>query len=842
MNTAYKEFLESKVVLHQPRGIDIDPSELHPSTLDHQRDTILWAAKTGCALLGLKFGLGKTHIQIELCRLITKHQGGRAMIVAPLGVRHQFMQEDGPRLGVTIEYVKTNEEIAASTADILITNYERYREGSITDTDFTIVCLDEGAVMRSLGAKTYHTFNRIFKNVKFRFVGTATPSPNRYLELLQYSEFLGVMDKSQAKTRFFKRDSQKANNLTLHPHHEHDFWIWVSSWALFLTKPSDMGYGDEGYDLPGLEIIQHEIPTDHINRQEFDEDGEMQMFVNAAKGLSAAAKEKKASMAARIQRMVQIIEEDEPDAHWLLWHHREAERELIEKAVPDVVSIYGTRPIEDREEDIIRFSHGEIKKLATKPSLSGSGCNFQHHCHRNIFVGIDYDFEDFIQSIHRTFRFQQKYRVIVHIIHTEAEREVLQALMEKWKAHDELMERMREVIKLYGLDHSAAVRDIGRAMDVQRMEFKGALFHAVRNDTVEEIQTMPDNSVDLIVTSIPFGNQYEYSANYRDFGHNLSNDRFWQQMEFLIPDLLRILKPGRIAAIHVKDRIAPGNYTGLGFPTMQPFSDETSLAFRRGGFALTGRITIVTDVVRENAQTYRLGWSENCKDGTKMSVGMPEYILLFRKRPTDLSNGYADEPVTKSKEDYTRGQWQVDAHSFWRSSGDRLLTVEEISKWDQPNIMKWFKDRDLSSIYDYHRHIALNDALASKGKLSTTFMMLPPQSTQGHVWTDIHHFRGLNAEQLRKGAEAHICPLPFDIVERLIGRFTNAPIEENGILTRESVFDPFAGIMTVPYCAIKMGRTGKGCELGEEYWRCGVEYLKAAEYKATVPTLFDMLK
>lgn len=827
----YKEFLLSKVVQHKPRGIDIDASELHPSTLPHQRDTILWAAKTGSALLGLKFGLGKTHIQIELCRLITKHQGGRAMIVCPLGVKHQFINEDGPRLGVTIEYVKTDADIEASTADILITNYERFRDDLITITDFTIVCLDEGAVMRSLGAKTYHTFNRIFKHVPFKFVGTATPSPNRYLELLQYSEFLGVMDKSQAKTRFFKRDSEKANNLTLHEHHAHDFWIWVSSWALFLTTPSDMGYSDEGYALPDIDIRFHEIPTNHLEAQEFDKEGRMAMFADAAKGLQEAAKVKKSSMAQRVERMVQIIEDGEPDTHWILWHHREKERELICAAIPEAVAVYGSKPIDERERDVIAFSHGDIRILATKPELSGSGCNFQRHCHSNIFVGINYDFEDFIQSLHRTHRFQQPNAVVAHIIYTEAERPILQALMDKWRAYDELMENMRGVIRTYGLDHSAAVRDIGRAMEVQRIEAKGLLYTAIRNDTVDEIQTMPDNSVDLIVTSIPFGNQYEYSANYRDFGHNLSNAQFWRQMEFLIPQLLRILKPGRIAAIHVKDRIAPGNYTGMGYATCQPFSDETGLAFRKGGFGYTGRITIVTDVVRENAQTYRLGWTENCKDGTKMSVGMPEYVLLFRKAPTDLANSYADIPVVKSKDEYSRGRWQLDASSFWKSSGERLITPAEISGWDQPHIMNWFKDRDISSIYDFERHVALNETLAAKGKLSTSFMMLPPQSHADHVWTDVHHFRGLNGEQLRKGAEAHICPLPFDIVDRLITRFS---------MVGETVFDPFGGIMTTPFRAIHLGRKGVACELNEEYWRCGVEYLKAAEYKQTVPTLFSL--
>jgi SAM-dependent methyltransferase len=151
----------------------------------------------------------------------------------------------------------------------------------------------------------------------------------------------------------------------------------------------------------------------------------------------------------------------------------------------------------------------------------------------------------------------------------------------------------------------------------------------------------------MICTSIPFGTQYEYCPSFNDFGHNPDNTGFWMQMDFLIPELLRVLRPGRICAVHVKDRIRFGNVTGKGRPTVEPFSDHCSGAFRKHGFELLARITIDTDVVRENAQTYRLSWSEVVKDGTKMGAGMPEYVLVFCKLPTDTSKGYADEPVVK---------------------------------------------------------------------------------------------------------------------------------------------------------------------------------------------------
>ena len=162
-------------------------------------------------------------------------------------------------------------------------------------------------------------------------------------------------------------------------------------------------------------------------------------------------------------------------------------------------------------------------------------------------------------------------------------------------------------------------------------------YEAVYGDCVEETRAMESNSVDLIHTSIPFGNHYEYSANYNDFGHNQDTERFFEQMDFLTPELLRVLKPGRVAAIHVKDRVLFGNATGTGMPTIEPFHADCIEHYMRHGFQYFGMITVVTDVVRENNQTYRLGWTEQCKDGTKMGVGCPEYILLFRKLPTDHS-------------------------------------------------------------------------------------------------------------------------------------------------------------------------------------------------------------
>ena len=362
---------------------------------------------------------------------------------------------------------------------------------------------------------------------------------------------------------------------------------------------------------------------------------------------------------------------------------------------------------------------------------------------------------------------------------------------------------------------------------------RGNHYEAVYGDCVEETRAMETNSIDLIHTSIPFGNHYEYSANYNDFGHNQNTDRFFEQMDFLTPELLRVLKPGRVAAIHVKDRVLFGNVTGTGFPTMEPFHAECIRHYTKHGFLYFGMITVVTDVVRENNQTYRLGWSDCCKDGTKMGVGCPEYILLFRKQQTDHSKGFADERVSKSKEEYTRAQWQIDAHGYWRSSGDRLVSKEELKEFPVDSLQQVYREYSRGSVYNYGDHVKLAEDLDKDGKLPATFMVVAPGSwNQLEVWDDINRMRTLNTTQSRRRAQMHVCPLQLDIVERIINRYSNEG---------DTVYDPFGGLMTVPMTAVKMHRNGKGCELNPDYFRDGVGYLQAAENEVDEPTLFDFM-
>jgi len=1022
---AYRQFLEAKMATAPAAGFDVAVEEVNPALKDFVQAIVRWAAEGGRRAIFSSFGLHKTSTQIELARLALAKTGAVPLLVVPLGVRHEFMEEAATRFTgdcrVRMNFIRRTDEAEADA--INLTNYESVREGKVDPARFGFASLDEAAILRGLGGtKTFRSFMASFPAVRYRFVATATPDPNAYIELLAYAAFLDVMDVGQAKTRWFKRDSEKADALTLHPHKEREFWLWVASWALFVRRPSDLGFSDDGYVRPKVVVRWHEVASDHAAAGH-ERDGQARMFRDAAVGVVDAAAEKRATIGVRVERLMGIIgdvvkgrasslheslaRQEQGDApsqsagmeqaslsgeqgdiqgqvggvargqprtdegiaggapsekrgeatrsvtelvreqqgssnpagagaetgeiradigrlrapsgaserdmrdlsgpaagratalcgplpsrgagsrpslpsmqfcdgpstgstgtlgkslqlsqQFIVWCDLNAEQRAVDAALGEfgltASSLYGSQDIEERERLMVAWRKKLTVAFVSKPSMYGSGVNMQQS-HRMVFLGIGHKFHDFIQAIHRCQRYGQAHTVEVDLIYTEAEREIRRSLEAKWRRHDEQAETMSRILREYGLAGAAMAHAMARQIGVRRAEVGGDGWRLVNADCVEETRTLPADEVGLIVTSIPFATQYEYTPSFNDFGHTDDNAHFWRQMDFLTPELLRVLAPGRVCAVHVKDRIVPGGLTGLGFQTVQPFHAEAIDHYRRHGFAYLGMKTIVTDVVRENNQTYRLGWSEQCKDGSRMGPGLPEYILLFRKPPTDRSNGYADVPVEKPKPlcddhgepapfdkrrnwkqpvpgtGYSRARWQLDAHAFSRSSGDRLLSSAELAGLPHEQLYKLWRERSTGAVYDFGGHVAVAEDMDHMQRLPSTFMLLPPHSWHPDIWSDVARMRTLNTMQAQQGREAHLCPLQFDIVDRLIGQFT---------MPGELVYDPFGGLMTVPYCAVKLGRRALGVELNAGYFADGVAHVRAAAEKAATPTLFDLL-
>jgi hypothetical protein len=828
----YEEFVRAKVRFDTAYGFDIAPDTTAPILKPHQRDLVRWGVAGGRRAWFSRFGIGKTLIQLEAERQVLLREGGAGLIVCPLGVCGEFIN-DAAKLGLQPRFVQSDAEVDGP--GIYLANYEPVRDGKLDPAQFTVTSLDEASVLRSFGSKTYQTFLTLFDEVPYRFVATATPSPNRYKELLHYAHYLGVMDSGAALTRWFLRDSTKANNLQLNPAKAQEFWLWVNTWASFLQSPADLGYDATGYDLPPLDRQFLEVPGE-LAATTADRDGQLHLMKEVSLGVQGAAREKRDTLPARLAELARTLDDwsADPEDQVVIWCDLNDEQDAIERELAgrglSFSSIHGGLSIAEAERRFQAWRDRDTWALVGKPVQLGQGVNLQQ-AHRAVFLGVTHKFEQTIQAVHRIQRYGQTQACEVRFIHADTERDVVRTLLEKWAQHEELTATMTAIIREHGLNPDAIAKALQRSIGVERIEASGSGWLVANNDCVLETRGMEADSVKLIVTSIPFANHYEYTPAVEDFGHTDDNDHFWAQMDHLTPQLLRILEPGRIAAIHVKDRILFGAVTGAGVPTVSPFHAEAIFHFRKHGFDYLGMRTIVTDVVRENNQTYRLGWSEMAKDATKMGSGSPEYVLLFHKPQTDRSRGYADTPVTKDKGAYTRARWQIDAHAYWRSSGDRYLTPDELAGLPVEQRSRLFTEQTIRQVYDYESHVRIGEDLDGRGALPATFMSLAPGSWHKDVWHDVNRMLTLNTEQSRRALEMHVCPLQFDIVDRLITLYSNPD---------DLVFDPFGGLFTVPVRALRAGRRGRAVELNPGYFLDGVKYLEAEERRQDAPGLFDL--
>lgn len=846
---SYDRWLRSKAAVagDATNSRQLDRSRLHESLYPHQVDSVIWAHGKKRAALFLSFGLGKTRIQLELLRLVA--EDGPVLQVCPLGVQGEFISE-AAEIGIEINRIRETDQMLPG---INLTHYEAVREGKVNPRRFVASSLDEAACLRSMGAsKTFREFMLLFEGLEHKFVATATPSPNRLTEIMAYAAYLEVADVAEIKTRFFNRNSEKADDLTLIPERAEAFYIWLSSWALFIEKPSDLGHDDTGYDLPPITIRWHEVDSPD-NYVAIERNGQhlIGAEMETSIGLENAALLKQKTLPQRMNRALELLEES-PDENFLIWHDLERERMALENEVPGIVTICGTEPIEDREAKIKRLKSGQDRVFGLKPQMYGAGLNAQHHYNRAIFLGVGFKAYDVLQAVRREHRFGQKHPVIVDLIYSRAELAIKNRLEEKWKEDVRLRAKMCEIVREFGLSDRAMSESLQRARTTDRQEQTNERWGSgetggwrwINNDAVRELEAWPDNTADLLFSSPPFAGMYQYASHVSDMSFCDDNDHFWQGMRFLIEQEFRVLKPGRIRVVHAKDRIIPGNLSGLGFGTVYPFSDACVREWERAGFRFMARVTISTDPVRENNGTYRLSVGQKMADATKIGHGLPEYLLIFRKPQTSTEDGFADEPVAREMEVIGEKKlpkwlatWQVDANGFWRSGGNRFPTPSELATQTvkaahSMAYQRWRDDCETSG-YDYHGHIQLLEEVLEVGRLPTDFCLFPPHALKNdpNVWTRIMRARTLNMIQSQKGKEQHLCPMQFDIAERVIDLWSSPG---------DLVLDPTAGIGTVPLYAAKLGRRGVGIELKPGYWHDGLCHLEAEDQKARQMTLFDL--
>ena len=399
----YDDFLQKKAIKHEESGLDIDPSEISKKLYPFQIDIVKWALGKGKAALFTMTGTGKTLMQLEWARHVHRETQGNILVVAPLAVSHQTIRE-GRKIGVNVNLCKTQKDI---TEGVNVTNYDRLHKFN-ADT-LSGVVLDESSILKSYAGKTRNMIIDLFTNTPYKLACTATPAPNDFMELGNHSEFLGVMERMEMLAMFFVHDGGETSKWRLKGHAESKFWEWVASWAVVLDKPSDLGYHDNRFILPPLEVHEHAVkserPTDRL-------------CVVEAQTLQERQKARKESTAERVQRCADIV--NGTDKPFLVWCGLNYESSELKKAIPGAVEVKGSDSSEFKEKAMLDFSEGKIRVLVTKPSIAGFGMNWQH-CSDMAFVGLSDSFEQYFQAVRRCWRFGQKNTVNVHVIISERE-------------------------------------------------------------------------------------------------------------------------------------------------------------------------------------------------------------------------------------------------------------------------------------------------------------------------------------------------------------------------------------------------------------------------------------
>lgn len=637
--TNYTEFLNAK----KPRveACGIEPGPINPTLFDWQADIVRWALRRGRAALFEDCGLGKTFQQIEWARQIQymdECADGRVLIVAPLSVAQQTIAE-AAKLGVEVSYKAEPD----GSAGIWITNYQRLHK--FHSIHFMGIVLDESSILKSLDGKTRTLLLEKFTSIPYRLCCTATPAPNDLTELANHAEFLGAMPRREMLATFFVHDSAHgaSDGYRLKGHAQDLFWQWVAQWAIYLRRPSDLGYPDGAFELPALNIHREVVESSFIP------DGHL--FPGLTGGVRGRAEARRKTTEARWQRALEIVEAG--GGQWLVWCGLNEEGRALHKALKDSALIEGATPDDRKVELEEKWRSGAIKTLITKPSIFGFGLNWQH-CANVLYLGLNDSFEQWYQSIRRCWRFGQRCDVNAVIVTSDAESEIVDNIKRKERQAEELAQGIAEAMK-----DSQSVnvpRAVSKKEAYQMRTEIGDGWEVKLGDCVERIKEVGSNSVGLSVFSPPFAKLYCYSASERDMGNSRDYDQFFSHFGYLIPEILRVTMPGRLCAVHVQDVAA--TKVNDGYIGTKDFSGDVRAAFERSGWIFARRITIdknpQAQAIRTKAKT--LMFVQKNKDSAWSWPALADYLLLFQKP------GDNEIPI---KTDVTNEEWIEFAHPCW---------------------------------------------------------------------------------------------------------------------------------------------------------------------------------
>jgi hypothetical protein len=638
----YDDFLEAK--LRRPKSAGFEPKDINPKLFEWQQKIVAWAVRRGRSALFEDCGLGKTAQQLEWARQVAEHTQGQVLILAPLAVTEQTVEE-GAKFGIDIKLCRQPEQMPER--GIGITNYDRLELFDDVTRKVAGVVLDESSILKAFNGKTRMAITRAFADTPYRLACTATPSPNDLMELSNHAEFLGLMSGAQMLATWFINDTANTGTWRLKKHAQDDFWQWVSSWAACVSNPRDLGFEMKGFDLPPLKVETITVEAGEIPAAE-DE-----LFaVPVALSATDVRREKKRTLEERCQAAAKIAKET--DGPVLIWCDLNDEADMLVDLLPaeETVEVRGSDRPEHKERKLLAFTHGEKRIMVTKPSIAGYGLNWQH-CADVVFVGVTYSFEDFYQAVRRNYRFGQKKAVHVRCITTEADAPVFTALRRKMEQHETMHAEMQK--------HAAGFLEkktnliMKTTIDSENGD-GWTLYHA---DCVRAAKEIESESVGFSVFSPPFADLFTYSNDHQDMGNCANTGEFMQHFGFLIDELARVMMPGREVAVHCCDLLSTKWKDGA--IEFKDFSGEIIRAFRDRGFLLHSRITIWKSPVVEMQRTKAHGllYKTLCKDSASSRVGAPDYLLAFRKP------GQNPKPIEHTPADLPLDLWQEIASPVW---------------------------------------------------------------------------------------------------------------------------------------------------------------------------------
>ena len=633
----YARFVESKRESWPDSGFE--PRNMNDMLFPFQADIVRWACRKGKAAVFADCGMGKTAMQLEWARQVCEHAGGMVLVLAPLAVSAQTVRE-GAKFGIAVNRCRTSDDLVPG---INITNYEMLPH--FDGIDFTGIVLDESSILKSYTGATRNMIISRFASTPYRLACTGTPAPNDHMELGNHSEFLGCMTRTEMLAMFFVHDGGDTSKWRLKGHSKDAFWEWVSQWAVMVTSPSDLGYDPEGFDLPELTIDTHVLDS--------GTDSGDKLFNLPEMTLSGQQRARRDTVEVKGDYIAQMV--NQSDDPWIVWCDLNVESDHISKSIPDAVEVKGSDPNDWKEEAMLGFADGRYRVLVTKPSIAGFGMNWQH-CNHVAFCGMSHSFEQFYQAVRRCYRFGQTCPVDVHIVVTEMEQETVRNVLAKKEANEGMKAELTKRSIRIKQDLDKTERDVAPYIE---SDASGDGWRMLLGDCVTRLREFPDDHFGFSVFSPPFASLYTYSNSDRDMGNCKDDAEFMEHFGYLLPELYRTLKPGRLISFHCMN--LPTSKSRDGYIGIRDFRGELIRAFESAGFIYHSEVTIWKDPVTAMQRTKALGLlnKQKNKDSSMSRQGIPDYLVTMRK-PGDNA-----EPIAHTNDEFPIEVWQRLASPVW---------------------------------------------------------------------------------------------------------------------------------------------------------------------------------